>query len=297
MPKSMRSAVVGLTSVAVCWAVGITWTLPGVTADDVTPKAEPTAKSRRLDQMRERAKLATIRIVAQPANPTDPVAEAKPVELHPEPMFRYDDQPRGFRDATLWMWTDKGRPVAIGKVEDWRDPKRGPTWITCLTSTSPQLIRASWEGGHDWTAKKPGIQFLPIKDGPKPEKSEAGRLRQFKALSQRFTASMQLYTGDRQELRLLPRQLQRYNIPAERVADAVIFGWTSNGTNPDAVLMIELRTPADQPAEWVYSLAPVTADKLWLKLDDVVVQTKDQTLYPSDDTLIFFFEKNSDTID
>lgn len=288
----------GAAGTFACWVIiGALITPARVKGFEENPKAEPTGKVRRLDQMRERAKLATIRIVPKASNESADSKESKPVEIHAQPLFRYDDQPRGFRDATLWLWIDKGRPVAIGKTEDWREPNKGPTWITCLASLSPHTIRATWEGGYDWTAKKPGIQLLKVKDGPKPDATEPGRLRQFKALSQRFTASMQLYTGDRQELRLLPRQLHRYNIPAEGVTDGVIFGWTANGTNPDAVLLIELQSSPGQPAEWLYSLAPVTADKLWLKLDGNEVQTKGQTLYPSDDTLIFFFEKNTDPID
>ena len=104
-----------------------------------------------------------------------------------------------------------------------------------------------------------------------------------KELLRHFSVSMQLYTGDRQDLRLLPNQLHRYQIPSEHVADSVIFGWTANGTNPDALLIIELRTRPGQAPEWVYSLAPVTADKLSLKYDGSVVQTKDQTIFPSDD--------------
>lgn len=277
--------------------LGVVRTPTRVLAFQDPPKTEATGKARRLDQMRERAKLATIHIVPQKTKKSDAAERSKPVEIHPQPLFRYDDQPRGFRDATLWIWVDKGRPVAIGKTEDWRDPKKGPTWITCLASLSPSPIRATWEGGYDWTAKKPGIELLPIKDGPKPEATETGRLRQFKALSQRFSASMQLYTGDKQELRLLPRQLHRYNIPAEGVVDGVIFGWTANGTNPDAILIMEQRASPGQRPEWVYSLAPVTADKLWLRLDETVVQTKGQTIYPSDDTLIFFFDKNAEPID
>ena len=259
--------------------------------------AVQSGKARRLDQMRSRALRATIRIIPKTPNSPESEAQTQTVELHPQPLFRYDDQPRGFRDATLWVWTHQGRPVAIEKVEDSMDVNRGPTWVTCLASVSPHLIRATWDGGYDWTSTKPGIQFKSIKDGPNPETTEAGRLRQFKALSERFTAAIQVYSGDRQELRLLPRRLHRYQIAAEQVTDAVMFGWTSNGTNPDAVLILELHTSASGAAEWAYSLAPVTADKLWLKMDDIIVQTKAQTIYPSDETLIFFFEKNAEVIE
>src|SRR5262245_55114821 len=40
-----------------------------------------------------------------------------PIKLVDKPVFRYDDQPRRFIDATMWIWTDGGRPVACQKIE------------------------------------------------------------------------------------------------------------------------------------------------------------------------------------
>src|SRR5437870_2132510 len=39
------------------------------------------------------------------------------VELLPEPLVRYDDQPRFMPDASLWVWGRRGRPIAALKVE------------------------------------------------------------------------------------------------------------------------------------------------------------------------------------
>src|SRR5581483_7830029 len=39
------------------------------------------------------------------------------IEFRDFPILRYDDQPRRFLDATMWVWTDSGRPVAFEKIE------------------------------------------------------------------------------------------------------------------------------------------------------------------------------------
>src|SRR5262245_32099975 len=37
--------------------------------------------------------------------------------VHPNPLMKYTDVPRGIEMATLWVWQIEGRPVALGKVE------------------------------------------------------------------------------------------------------------------------------------------------------------------------------------
>src|SRR3954470_19359388 len=55
--------------------------------------------------------------------------------LHPDPLIKYTDAPRQIEMATLWVWHDDGRPVALGKVEAY-PRKEGPSWLYCFTSAS-----------------------------------------------------------------------------------------------------------------------------------------------------------------
>lgn len=269
-----------------------------VIADDPTTVGEQTAQERRLEQMRERASRATVRLISEDvATPTR--EQPATVEFEAQPLFRYNDQPRGFRDGTLWMWAAEGRPIALCKIEDWRDPRNGPIWITCFASLSTGLIQSKWDSGPTWVSKKPGLQFRPVEGVEAPDANEAGRLRQFKKLSERFTVSLvRAYDGvdDRQEMRRLPRPLHRYHRAEAGVTDAVLFAWTSNGTNPDAVVVFELRT-SNGKNEWLYAFAPVTADKTQLQLDGGVVDSKDYTPYAGGDTVRYFYDKNSSPID
>lgn len=280
-------------------AMGILVLIAAASADDTAPANETSVATRRLEQMRERANRATVRIIAEGAQ-AKPSANLPEVQFEGQPVFRYSDPPRGFRDGTLWLWTSSGRPVALGKIEDWRrEPPDGPTWITCFASLYPGLIEANWQAGPMWTSQKPGLPYQLLGEFERPDATEAGRLRQFKKLSERFSIALERdYTGttDSQQMRRLPRHLYRYKVPDQGVTDAVMFGWTANGTNPDAMVVIELRSVGDKH-EWHYAMAQVTADKIVLNLDGKSVQEQDRNITGTGPTLRYFFERNSAPIE
>src|SRR5262245_24009277 len=99
----------------------------GASADDEQP---PAARARHqsekmLRTMRERA--AAFRVLSRTGE------RAEPVELRSEPVFRYSDPPRGFDDAALWCWGEKGRPTALIKVEAARGlADKTPFWQFCV---------------------------------------------------------------------------------------------------------------------------------------------------------------------
>ena len=70
-------------------------------------------------------------------------AEGTPPVFNKTPVFRYDDQPRGFIDATMWVWTVEGRPLAFQKIEaKYHTKTNQPQWGFCFTSVSRETISA-----------------------------------------------------------------------------------------------------------------------------------------------------------
>ena len=59
--------------------------------------------------------------------------DGEAAELRAEPVMRYSDQPRFIADATLWVWSLRGRPVAIQKVEV-NDTTATPLWTVCFAA-------------------------------------------------------------------------------------------------------------------------------------------------------------------
>jgi hypothetical protein len=86
----------------------------------------------------------------------DRVTEAT---LHPNPLMKYTDVPRSIEMATLWIWQEDGRPVALGKVEAY-DRKESSKWLYCFASASTGLVKGKWPDGHRFQAKKPGVEWV-----------------------------------------------------------------------------------------------------------------------------------------
>src|SRR5262245_26314033 len=63
---------------------------------------------------RERLAVMTSRIESIVISSTD---AAVPKQMQPTPLFRYDDETRGYVDGTVWRLGAKGRPLAIITAE------------------------------------------------------------------------------------------------------------------------------------------------------------------------------------
>ncbi len=232
---------------------------------------QPSERAQRLERMLQRAQGMSL---------SADKAEGE-FEMIPQPVFRYDDQPRRILDATLWAWKTSGRPRALCKIEDYQR-ETSPLWVYCLTSLSPDLIQADWKTGRHWQATKPGIELRAIPNGPKPAGTAPLQLRQIRKLSRRFSATL-LDPRDesRQAMRLLPQPIVQYHDEKTGLTRGAIFGLASNGTNPDAVVLIELHTDANEGHLWKYAVAGMTASGVELRLDEEKVWTKKFTPDPN----------------
>jgi hypothetical protein len=212
----------------------------------------------------------------------------------PEPLMKYTDVPRQIEMATLWVWQDEGHPVALGKVEAYRR-KEGTRWLYCFASASTGLVDARWPNRRTFEALEPGVKWVAL-DGPAPQETPAGRLRQLKALFRRFAATSRddvLKTSD--ELRPLARPLHEYSSPKHGVLQGVLCGFAANGTNPDVIVALEAVRPAegkDAPKAWRYGVIGMTASGVSVKLDNAEVYTREYTRTPGDKaTWTHFWER------
>jgi hypothetical protein len=213
--------------------------------------------------------------------------------VHPTPLMKYTDVPRQIEMATLWVWQDEGRPVALGKVEAYQR-EGGPKWLYCFASASTGLVDGKWPDGHRFQARKPGVEWAAI-GSPAPQETAAGRLRQMKELFQRFSATATddvLKTSD--ELRPLARPLHEYSSPRHGVIQGILCGFAANGTNPDVVVALEAVRAADKedaPLTWRYSVIGMTASGISVRLDKAEVYTRPYARSTRDfDTWTYFWE-------
>ena len=191
------------------------------------------------------------------------------LRLVPEPVFRYDDQPRRFIDATMWIWTDGGRPVACQKVEaKYEFIKGDPLWGYCFTSLSPDKLKASWTD-RNYQSTEAGIAWQSFADSPAPASGNTLRKRQLRELARGFAGRIlqNPRTGDSSEMRLFTTPIFEYADPATKLLIGSVFGFETNGTNPDLLVLIEARGSAEK-SEWQFAPARMTTGGITLNYRD-----------------------------
>jgi hypothetical protein len=256
------------------------WTAPATrdetdAAEDESPGTTSVDKDARrrdrdetLQRMREKAQ--TLKVYEGAGESSDPLP------MLSKPLFRYSDQPRRILDASLWGWGDQGRPKVMAKVEGY-DREKGTQYLFCIVSLSSAAVTVDpADGGHTWTSTEPGMELVAMAGGPEAATSKTGRLRQMKELARRFSATITVDPNDQnaQEMRFLPQPIYRYGDDEPRGASGALFGFTTNGTNPDALLAIELARIDESAPTWQYALAGMTQGGLSVKLDEKEVWTK-----------------------
>ncbi len=230
--------------------------------DDEVSKSGKAQNEKMLRSMRQQAEaFSVVQVIDGERQAAEP--------LFADPVFRYSDQPRGFVDATLWCWGSRGRPAALGKVEAALTGDGKPFWQFCLTSLADHPIDVDFGNRRRFVSKKAGIDLKPIPRAGKPSDSAAARMRHMKEMISRFAVTIHVDGRDdlKQEMRLLPRPVHRYDDKDAGLVDGVIFGLTSNGTNPDMLIVIELRTNRGQ-AIWQFGVVKMTDSEVHIRLDE-----------------------------
>jgi len=205
-------------------------------------------------------KLAASVVIENPSGPSP--------QLLGEPVFRYSDQPRRIVDATLWVWVVDGRPAAMQKVEAVERPD-GPGWTVCFASFAPELLKVEWTGGQQLECSQPGVAFQPL---PSPPELSADAIRplQTRQVARRFAARI-VNDPDQntvEQMRLLARPIFEYSHPETGLLTGAVFGFASNGTNPDAYLVLEANQQEGNQADWRYAWVRMTSGGVTGLLDN-----------------------------
>lgn len=222
---------------------------PRVRADEEDGKAD------RLELMRSAAGAYQITVA------TDDGPEE--LTLRPEPLLRWTNPIRRTTDGTVFLWTHNERPAAVlcmyphlGALDhEFQSLAEGPLTAHFEGSDSP-----------DWTPREPGVTFRPVPEGPSPAASSAARLSQMRGIARRFRALF----GERaheHELRLLTQPLYRYPAKGSAESDGAIFAFVQ-GTDPEILLILEIRKAADGHPRWHYAAARMTVVNLHLEYQE-----------------------------
>ncbi len=192
-----------------------------------------------------------------------------PRRMQGTPLFRYDDETRGYVDGTIWRLGEKGRPLAIVTAE--LHPKYlggGPRIVYDFLSLTNRPFTARSPDVAGWTPGASAVEFQPLADAPQPADKAAARLTQIKQQARRFSGTQVVQELDETsvELRLLPREIDRYSPGPHELADGAMF-LLVNGRNPALMLIIETDGEA-----WHYGIGRLSAPStLEVRLDGALV--------------------------
>lgn len=190
---------------------------------------------------------------------------AKPAE--PLVALRWANNARGSEDGTTLLYIAEGRPLATACLYPW-DGKL----VHDFESLSRGKIIGRKDGATIWHPQT-GLQFAPIPEAQVPEQTPAARLRQLKSLSEQFQSVMLGWKADntdREQLRLLPKPLYRYEPKPGTaingtaingtVIDGAVFAFVM-GTDPESLLLIEA-VEKDGKRVWEFAFARRTSGEL-----------------------------------
>jgi hypothetical protein len=244
-----------------CGLIVVAWLVPARAQDSASAEKE---KQQRLDRQFQES-LGWYQVSARP-NSWAP--------MKPQPVLRWLNPTRGQKgEPTLILWTDAGRPEALASVYPWGT---NLTYECCSLARGEGLVAK--EGSLTvWSPSIPGVTFHDIPDSPTPAEIAAARLQQAKALAERFKVALVSANGDREsreELRLLPKPIYRYELNLAKAAhpdliDGVMFAFVQ-GTDPEAVLLIEAVRRGDRIG-WQYAFARATGYSVEARLGSTVV--------------------------
>lgn len=185
----------------------------------------------------------------------------------PRVVMRWANNARGSEDGATVLYIHEGRPLAVACFYPWDGQL--PRDFSVLARVP---ILARYEGTVVWQPQRTEVKLADIPAAPPPEESPAQRLRQMKKLAGQFGSTMlgwRTDDSDREELRLLPRPLYRYETKGGETLDGGVFAFVM-GTDPEALLLIEATRQGDE-AKWQYAFVRRTSGELEGRHRDQVV--------------------------
>lgn len=195
------------------------------------------------------------------------------IERVPNPVLRFGAPMFGNHHGALWVWGQRGRPMAV--LEMCQQMQDG-FWHHGCHCTTDAPIKLTLPAGQVWTPKSNSLTFKPLPGAPVPAETPAARMRQMKAFVQKVSAH-ELWTwptgdGSRHELRMLPTPVHRYDDAEQQLIDGALF-IIAQGTNPEATLFLEAVQRVNEPKPiWQFAVGQSS-------LAEIVVTYADEEIH------------------
>lgn len=207
--------------------------------------------------------------------------ELETLKLQGPSALNWSNPVFGTTDGGLFIWCSPDqRPAVVMKTYK---TKKG-VWFEQTRSLSVNRIIAKDKDQAVFWSPSRGVEPMKRLPGaPEPAASSRARLRQMKALHRRFRVTGDLpAAGGKQMLRNYPTPLYRYSHQEGSSESGPKAGWLEGGvfgfvqgTGPDVILMLEVRSDGEQP-KWHYRLGAIGIFAIEVELDGKLVWSEDR---------------------
>ncbi len=227
------------------------------------PPQQSTPDERRLQIIKEVAKAYSL-------------YDARDVE-HPltraNPLLKFEDPVTQATMGAVYVWSnDQKRPLAIASIYFRGDGAR----VDEFQSLTEANLVAEFRDEVVWRPALPGVEWK-ILPGGVPD-TRPLRLAKMRELARQFAASVRDAKSGRQELRLLPQPIYRYEDANRRIVDGALFCY-AKGTNPEVLLLLQAETSAGG-TQWQHAFCRMTERECEVKSDEHVVWKAAKTQIP-----------------
>jgi hypothetical protein len=219
-------------------------------AAEEKPDTKQEASAAHMRQMKERADAIGLEY------------QDRPIGLLPDPLLRFDGPDAKCFDGAIWAADNGGRPACLVVMERYPD-----FWSHELVSLACEPLTAKLAtSGRHWSPRCTGFEVKPLPDPTAPADVPPRRLHQMREIARRFEFEDRGEKNELYQLRLLPQPIHRYGSADDRLVDGTFFVF-AYGTNPQALLVIELHADKDGNKTWHYGCARVSGHTVLAKLD------------------------------
>ena len=175
--------------------------------------------------------------------------------LQPQPVLNWVNPARNQESGSVFVWIDGVRPVAIGTAftYTYNGEVRRKNAFHTLTEKS---IMGTHRGRSVWNTIAGNFSLKPVPNVDAPAPTTPQRSRQLKLLARRFQVNVTHRDGRREDCRLVPNPLYRFESKDVDQSGA-IFSYAI-GTDPEALLLLTQESKANGGSEWQYAFARFT---------------------------------------
>jgi hypothetical protein len=191
-----------------------------------------------------------------------------------EPIQRWSNPIIPIEDATVFLWTQNGRPAFVAQVAAvtgkglWQE-------FQSLT-TEPLQGRI---GNRNWAPTTAGIRWMSAPTNDAPAGTAVLRLVQMRKIAEKYSVSDVFEFKEPNQLRLLAKPLYRYSALEAGVVDGAIFSFAL-GTDPEVLLLVECQKENDCEV-WKSAFGRLTGFACKATLDDQEVWSSKVLPWPT----------------